>query len=545
MRHQKNQLLAGTSPTKTARFRLASLLAAVSVASAGMTLLIPSGPAGAADGIAVSGGSPQTAMVNKSFSTALSVLVTQLGAPAQNLSVTFSTPTTGASGIFSTSNSTSVTVGTNSSGIATAPTFTANGTAGTYSVTASGTVDGLTASATITLTNTVTGVASGMVIYGGNNQSASEGAQFPSALQLELFDANGIAVPNTNVTFAVQAGSSGASATYVTGGNSITELTNSSGIATTPLLTANNSAGNFTIVATTPGLNNTTNFIMTVAQGSATYLVPGSGSPQSTAVGQAFSIPLAVTVTDANNNPVVGIGITFTAPGSGPGGTFAGSGTSTVSYTDYKGIAVAPTFIANAIPGGYVVTAGVPGLSATAAFSLVNQAPSAATVGYWLASSTGNVFDYGSAANYGSAGNIHLSAPVVGIAATPDGKGYWLVAADGGVFTYGDAGFYGSAGNIHLSAPVVGIAATPDGKGYWLVAADGGVFTYGDAGFYGSAEPVGDQTIRTVVAGPGGTGYYLSDSVGIVYGYGSASAGSTLSGAQSSSVSSVVGIARP
>ena len=34
--------------------------------------------------------------------------------------------------------------------------------------------------------------------------------------------------------------------------------------------------------------------------------------------------------------------------------------------------------------------------------------------------------------------------------------------------------------------PIVGMAATPDGRGYWLVAADGGVFTFGDAQFYGS-----------------------------------------------------------
>ncbi len=39
-----------------------------------------------------------------------------------------------------------------------------------------------------------------------------------------------------------------------------------------------------------------------------------------------------------------------------------------------------------------------------------------------------------------------LNKPIVGMAATPDGKGYWLVASDGGIFTYGDAGFYGSAG---------------------------------------------------------------------------------------------------
>ena len=92
----------------------------------------------------------------------------------------------------------------------------------------------------------------------------------------------------------------------------------------------------------------------------------------------------------------------------------------------------------------------------------------------------------GDAGFFGSEGATHLDAPVVGMAATPDGKGYWLVAADGGIFTHGDAGFFGSEGATDLNAPIVGMAATPDGKGYWLVAADGGVFTHGDAGFFGS-----------------------------------------------------------
>jgi beta-lactamase class A len=55
------------------------------------------------------------------------------------------------------------------------------------------------------------------------------------------------------------------------------------------------------------------------------------------------------------------------------------------------------------------------------------------------------------------------------MAATPTGHGYWLVAADGGIFTFGDAPFHGSAGNLHLGQPVVGMAATPTGNGYWLV----------------------------------------------------------------------------
>jgi ribosomal protein L24E len=79
-----------------------------------------------------------------------------------------------------------------------------------------------------------------------------------------------------------------------------------------------------------------------------------------------------------------------------------------------------------------------------------------------------------------------LNKPIVGMAATPDGKGYWLVASDGGIFTFGDAKFYGSTGSMVLNKPIVGMATSPDGKGYWLVASDGGVFNFGDAMFYGS-----------------------------------------------------------
>ena len=87
---------------------------------------------------------------------------------------------------------------------------------------------------------------------------------------------------------------------------------------------------------------------------------------------------------------------------------------------------------------------------------------------------------------YGSMGGRHLTAPIVGIAATADGRGYWLVAADGGLFAFGDAGFYGSMGGRPLTQKVVGLASTADGRGYWEVASDGGIFAFGDAGFHGS-----------------------------------------------------------
>ena len=127
--------------------------------------------------------------------------------------------------------------------------------------------------------------------------------------------------------------------------------------------------------------------------------------------------------------------------------------------------------------------------------------------GYWLVASDGGIFSFGDATFFGSTGSIALNEPIVGMAPTPDGKGYWLVASDGGIFNFGDAAFYGSTGSIQLNQPIVGMAPTPDGKGYWLVASDGGIFNFGDAAFDGSAAggPALDPAER-VVASPSGAG---------------------------------------
>ena len=50
----------------------------------------------------------------------------------------------------------------------------------------------------------------------------------------------------------------------------------------------------------------------------------------------------------------------------------------------------------------------------------------------------------------------------------------------GSVLPFGGAPALGSLAGEQLAGPVVGMAATPDGRGYWLVASDGGVFTFGD-----------------------------------------------------------------
>jgi hypothetical protein len=142
-----------------------------------------------------------------------------------------------------------------------------------------------------------------------------------------------------------------------------------------------------------------------------------------------------------------------------------------------------------------------------------------------MAAKDGGVFNFGSAAFHGSTysygitglgGSHPLNAPIVGMAATPNGKGYWLVAADGGVFDFGDASFYGSTysygitglgGSHPLNAPIVGMAATPGGNGYWLVGADGGVFDFGTASFLGSE---GGKSLPAPIVGIGGMGAKFS-----------------------------------
>ncbi len=143
--------------------------------------------------------------------------------------------------------------------------------------------------------------------------------------------------------------------------------------------------------------------------------------------------------------------------------------------------------------------------------------------GYWLVASDGGIFAFGHVGFYGSTGAVHLTQPIVGMAATPDGRGYWLVASDGGIFSFGDAHFYGSTGAVHLTQPIVGMAATPDGRGYWLVASDGGIFSFGDARFYGSTGNVRlNRPIVGMASTPDGKGYWLVASDGGIFTFGDA-----------------------
>ncbi len=326
--------------------------------------------AGAASAITATAGTPQSATVNTAFAIQLQATVTDSGNnPVSGVTVTFTAPTSGASGTFAGGVNTAT---TNAQGVATAPVFTANSTAGgPYNVTASATGVGTTAN--FSLTNLGNPPAS-ITATAGTSQSATISTAFATQLQATVTDSGNNPVSGVTVTFA--APGSGPSGTFA--GGVKTAITNAQGVATAAVFTANSTAGAYNVTASVSGVATPANFSLTNLTGAASVITATAGTPQSATVNTAFAVQLQATVTDSGNNPVSGVTVTFTAPGSGPSGTFAGGVNTATSNT--QGVATAAVFTANSVAGGYSVTASVAGVASPASFSLTNLAGAASSI---------------------------------------------------------------------------------------------------------------------------------------------------------------------
>ena len=238
--------------------------------------------------VSVSQGSGQSTTISTNFTTTLQAIVRDASNnPVPNVDVTFATPSTGASAAFAGGLAT-ITVTTNTSGVAVATTLTANATAGTFNVSA--TFAG-GPSVNFAMTN-LPGAATTMVVQAGDNQSTTITLSFATSLSVVVRDVGGNAVPGAVVTFA--APGSGASGLF---GAALTKTatTNASGIATASTFTANAIAGSYTITVTFASL--TTSFTLNNLNPSAISMNSGSG--QSTTITKAFGTFLSAKVTDA------------------------------------------------------------------------------------------------------------------------------------------------------------------------------------------------------------------------------------------------------
>jgi hypothetical protein len=189
--------------------------------------------------VTAAGGTPQSIVVDTSLDTPLSAKVTdRFGNPVPGASVMFTAPVNGSNGTF-TGNLTTVTVTTNSLGIALAPTFTANTKAGTYDVVAA--VNGIAVGVKYQLTN-VAGAPIYLIV--GPTQSAVIGDAYAHALTATVTDAYGNPISGIAVTFT--APESGASGTFAKK-QTVTAITNADGVAIAPSFTSDTTTGEFLV----------------------------------------------------------------------------------------------------------------------------------------------------------------------------------------------------------------------------------------------------------------------------------------------------------
>jgi hypothetical protein len=280
---------------------------------------------------------------------------------------------------------------TNASGVARSPWFTANAVVGRFTATATtavssvgGTSGATLDAATISLDN-LAGKAVAVTALGRVRRSAPAGRRYGAPLRVEVRGPDGKPLQGATVTFTLGSsaggssasgtGSSGAGASFSGGASQATATTSASGIATSPRLAANTTAGGFVATASVVGSTRVAAFLLRNVAGPPRTVAAGAAASESTTAGARFPIRLAVTVSDADGNPVAGVVVTFAAPAGGASGRFGRARTIGVR-TNAAGIAVAPAFTANGDAGGYVVEATV-GHATPCAFALVNLAPGA------------------------------------------------------------------------------------------------------------------------------------------------------------------------
>jgi protocatechuate 3,4-dioxygenase beta subunit len=342
------------------------------------------------------GGTPQTAQLDTAFDGPLQVaLANSNGCPVTSVvgtPVTFTAPSSGASGRFATSGSNTVTVGADVSGNASAPTFTADGTAGGYTVTAISAYGSISFS----LTNSAAGIPTTITPTSRAVQSAKTDSSYAQPLSVRVLDVDGNPVPGATVTFTLGAtgggggggsGESSAGGSFGDGSAQATATTGSDGTATSPQFTANGTIGSFTATATVANLPAPASFRLENLPGKSQHLTRLGSPKRAATVEQRYRHRLRVLLRDANGAPRAGATVTFTlgsgagtGAGAGAGASFAGGSSTATATTGIDGIASSPSITAGAVAGTFTATATTSTTTSTAHFTLSNRAGRPATI---------------------------------------------------------------------------------------------------------------------------------------------------------------------
>ena len=320
----------------------------------------PSGPPPVATTITANSATTLTGTAGAAVATPPAVIVRdQNGDPMGGVAVGFSV-TSGAGSL------TGAAAVTNSSGVATVGSWILGTTVGSNTLVAS---SGSLTPVTFTATGTA-GAPAAVTKTAGDAQTATAGSGVATAPSVTVRDANGNPVAGTSVTFSVASGGGS-----VTGGS---QVTNATGVATAGGWILGTATGANSLSATVGSLPPAV-FTATGTAGPAATMAKTAGDNQTGENGRAVDVPPAVTVRDANGNPVSGISVIF-AVGAG-GGTVTGGS----QVTNASGVATVGSWTLGA-PGTNTLTATAASLpavtfTATATFRAACSARTPHTVG--------------------------------------------------------------------------------------------------------------------------------------------------------------------
>jgi uncharacterized repeat protein (TIGR01451 family) len=251
--------------------------------------------------------------------------------PAQ-LSFVGNTSTTCTNGVVSVSNNTVLNVGNISLGVGASCVVKVNVTAGvankytnvTGVISSDQTGAGpLSNSATLMVSLTPPLVPTSLLVSAGANQLAQVGTAFTNPLKVLVKDQNGNILSGVSVIFSTP--QTGASCSLAGGVN--TAVTDNQGVATSPICSANNSAGNYNVVASVSGLLSTASFSLTnsstpVPAGSTSYSynLPLLANNANTALGQTTTF---ITFQNLSSSAVANISLKYYAIADGTTGPAA------------------------------------------------------------------------------------------------------------------------------------------------------------------------------------------------------------------------------
>jgi hypothetical protein len=189
-------------------------------------------------------GDGQTAPVDTAFPTPLKVQVLENGTPLSALYVRLTSPSSGASALFSNGEHSWLT-GPDASGQISLP-VSANSVAGSYEVIAEFVLGGIQTSFSLTNTPNFPSV---LEIASGDNQSSPVGEQYPLPLRARVTDNLGNPIAGVPVQFIVP--TSGPSVTF---GGPAGGITDATGVSSLPAIIANHIPGDFQVQAVADGI---------------------------------------------------------------------------------------------------------------------------------------------------------------------------------------------------------------------------------------------------------------------------------------------------